>query len=71
MNHLLSKKSRLAALLAILMLSSATMLGLLWRFPLTTAAVTLAVLAAFAISARLARSIDVDMSELDAEQHSV
>ena len=71
MNHFSSKKSKVAALLAILTLSSVTMLLLLWRFPLTTAVVTLAVLMAFAISARLARSIDVEISDLDAEQRGV
>ncbi len=72
MKNLSSKKSKVAGLLSILTLSSVTMLVLLWRFPLTTAVVTLAVLVAFAISARLARSIDVDMSaDRDAEQRGV
>jgi hypothetical protein len=44
--------------LLILALSAATMLWLFWHYPLGTAIVTIAVLAALGISARLARSID-------------
>jgi hypothetical protein len=41
------------------------MLWLFWRFPLMTAIVTLGVFAALVVLARLARSIEVDMQDLD------
>ncbi len=47
------------AFLAILTISAGTMLWLFWRFPLTTAIVTLGVFAALGILAKLSRSIDV------------
>jgi hypothetical protein len=36
---------------------------LLWHHPVTTAIVTIVVFAAFAISARLARMVDTDLSD--------
>jgi len=51
--------------------SAGTMLWLFWRYPLTTAIVTLGVFAALAVLARLARSIDVDMKDLDRTEHSI
>jgi membrane protein implicated in regulation of membrane protease activity len=66
-----SKKTNVAAFIAILVLSATTMLVLFWRFPLLTGMVTLAVLAAFWISARLARSLEVEMSDLDSGEHTV
>jgi CHASE2 domain-containing sensor protein len=69
MNKTSSKKSNVIALLATIVLSSVTMLVLLWRFPVTTALITLAVLAAFGISARLARWIEVDRNDLDHSEH--
>jgi hypothetical protein len=53
------------AFLAILTVSAGTMLWLFWRFPLMTAIVTLGVFAALVVSARLARSIEVDMQDLE------
>jgi hypothetical protein len=53
------------AFLAILTVSAGTMLWLFWRFPLMTAIVTLGVFAALVVLARLARSIEVDMQDLD------
>jgi hypothetical protein len=53
------------AFLAILTVSAGTMLWLFWRFPLMTAIVTLSVFAALVVLARLARSIEVDMQDLD------
>jgi hypothetical protein len=41
------------------------MLWLFWRFPLTTAVITVGVFAVLGVLARLARSIDVDMTDLD------
>lgn len=55
-----AKRSNIFAFIGVLTLSSATMLWLFWRFPVGTCTVTFFVLAAFAISARLARAIDVD-----------
>jgi hypothetical protein len=61
----------IVAFLAILTVSAGTMLWLFWRFPLTTAIVTLGVFAALAVLARLARSIDGDMKELDRTEHGI
>jgi hypothetical protein len=44
------------------------MLWLLWRFPLTTALVTLGVFAVLGVLARLARLVDVDMDMDRTEQ---
>jgi hypothetical protein len=61
----------IVAFLAILTLSAGTMLWLFWRFPLTTAIVTLGVLAALGVLARLARSIDVELKDLERTEQSV
>lgn len=58
------------AFIAVLTVSAGTMLYLFWRFPLTTAVVTLAILAALGVLARLARSID-EMKDLDRNEQSV
>ena len=61
-----SQKSKIAAFLAVLMVSSAIMVALFWLFPLTTAVVTLGLLALLFVSARLARAIDAaDISEVE------
>ena len=61
-----SKKSKIAAFLAVLIVSSAIMVALFWLFPLTTAVVTLGLLALLFVSARLARAIDVaEISEIE------
>lgn len=59
------------AFLAILTVSAGTMLWLFWRFPLTTAIVTLGVFTALGILAKLSRSIDVEMKELDRTKQGV
>jgi hypothetical protein len=59
------------AFLAILTVSAGTMLWLFWRFPLMTAIVTLGVFAALVVLARLARSHDVDMQDLDRTEQGV
>jgi hypothetical protein len=59
------------AFLAIVTVSAGTMLWLFWRFPLMTAIVTLGVFAALVVLARLARSLDVDMQDLDRTEQSV
>ena len=58
-------RTNIALLLVILALSAATMVWLFWHYPVITSLVTLAVLLALGVSARLARSIDTsDLSEL-------
>lgn len=66
-----SARIGIVAFLAILTVSAGTMLWLFWRFPLMTAIVTLGVFAALVVLARLARSIDVDMQDLDRTERSV
>ncbi len=59
-------RANILVFLAVLALSSLTMIWLFWHYPLKTAVVTIAVLAALGVSARLARSIETDYnSELD------
>jgi CHASE2 domain-containing sensor protein len=60
-----SSRMNIVAFLVIVTLSAGTMLWLFWRFPLMTAVVTLGVFAVLGILARLARSIDVDLQDLD------
>jgi len=50
-----SKRSKVAAFLAILVISAATMIVLFWLFPLTTAVVALGLFALLGLSARLAQ----------------
>jgi uncharacterized integral membrane protein len=66
-----SARMGILAFLAILTVSAATMLWLFWRFPLPTALVTLGVLAMLGVSARLARSIDVELKDLDRTEPSI
>ena len=66
-----SARMGIVAFLAILTVSAGTMLWLFWRFPLMTAIVTLAVFAALVVLARLARSIEVDIQDLDRTEQSV
>lgn len=56
-------RTNVVGFLAVITLSSATMLWLFWHHPVKTAIVTIVVLAAFALSARLAQMVDTDMSE--------
>ena len=60
-----SSRMNIVAFLAIVTLSAGTMLWLFWRFPLMTAVITVAVFVGLAVLARLARSIDVDLQDLD------
>jgi hypothetical protein len=53
-------RTNILGLIAIVVLSSATMLWLFWHFPRSTGIATIAILSAFGISARLARSFDTD-----------
>jgi 4-hydroxybenzoate polyprenyltransferase len=66
-----SARMSVLAFLAILTLSAATMLWLFWRFPLPTAIITLGVLAALGVLARLARSVDVELKDLDRTEQSI
>ena len=60
------KRTNVFGFLTILVLSSGLMIWMLWHFPLVTGVVTLAVWSAFAVSARLARSIEPEsLSDLD------
>jgi len=60
-----SSRMGIVAFFATVTISAATMLWLFWRFPLMTAIVTLGVLAILGVLAKLARSIDVDLTDRD------
>jgi uncharacterized integral membrane protein len=66
-----SARMGILAFLAILTVSAATMLWLFWRFPLPTAVVTLGVLAVLGVSARLARSVEVELKDLDRTEQRI
>jgi hypothetical protein len=70
MSETSSARMGIVALVAILTVSAGIMLYLFWRFPLMTAIVTLGVLAALGILARLARSID-ELKDLDRTEQSI
>ncbi len=53
------------ALMFILGISTMTMVWLYWHYPLGTSLATLAVLAVLGVSARLARSVEGETSELE------
>jgi hypothetical protein len=61
----------IVAFIAILTLSAATMLWLFWRFPLPTAIITVGMFLVLGVLVRLARSIDVDMTDLDPTKQRV
>ena len=65
-----SSRMGVAAFIAVLTVSAGTMLYLFWRFPLVTAVVTLGILAALGVLARLARSFD-EMKDLDRTEQSI
>jgi hypothetical protein len=66
------KRTNIFGFLSILALSSATMLWMLWRFPVGTGIATILVLSAFGVSARLARSIESEgLADLDHGNHRV
>ena len=58
MTHSFVAKSKILVFLAVVTLSSVTMLWLFWHHPVTTSLATLAVLTALGVSARLARSLE-------------
>jgi len=66
-----SARMNIVAFIAILTLSAGTMLWLFWRFPLMTAIITLGVFLGLSVLARLARLIDVDITDLDGTKQRV
>ena len=66
-----SARMSIVAFIAILTLSAGTMLWLFWRFPLLTAIITVGVFLVLGVLARLARSIDVDITDLDPTKQRV
>jgi hypothetical protein len=65
-----SSRIGVIAFVVVLTVSAGTMLYLFWRFPLVTAVVTLGVMAALGVLARLARSIE-EMKDMDRSEQSV
>ncbi len=66
-----SARMNIVAFIAILTLSAGSMLWLFWRFPLTTAIITVGVFLVVGVLARLARSIEVDITDLDRTKQRV
>jgi len=66
-----SLRMNIVAFLAIVTLSAGTMVWLFWRFPLMTAVITVGVFAGLGVLARLARSFDVDMQDLDRSKQRI
>jgi hypothetical protein len=60
MTHSSHARANIFVFLAVLAASALTMIWLFWHYPVKTLIVTVAVLSAFGISARLARSIETD-----------
>jgi hypothetical protein len=54
------KRTNIFGFLSVMVLSSATMVWMLWHFPIGTGIATVVVLSVYGVSARLARSIDSD-----------
>ena len=72
MTHSSHARANLVIFLAVVTLSALTMLWFFWHHPLKTLLVTIGVLAALGVSARLARSIDTDgSSEMDQGEQSI
>jgi hypothetical protein len=66
-----SSRMNIVAFIAILTLSAGTMLWLFWRFPLMTALITLGIFLGLGVLARLARWVDVDITDLDGTKQRV
>jgi hypothetical protein len=72
MSDVAHTRANIALLIAILTLSATTMVWLFWHYPVITALVTIAVLAALGVSARLARSVDgTELSEMQRRNQGV
>jgi hypothetical protein len=66
MTNSAQKRTNILGFLSTLVLSSATMVWMLWHFPVGTGIATVLVLSVFAVSARLARLIEGDgLSDLE------
>ena len=65
------KRSKILGLLCIVVLSSTLMLWMFWHFPLATSITTFIVLTALGLSARLARWVDTDLSEMERRKQQV
>jgi len=66
-----SARMSIVAFIAILTLSAGTMLWLFWRFPLPTAIIAVGAFVVLGVLVRLARSLDVDMTDLDPTKQRV
>jgi len=65
MNHSAQQRTtNIVGFLAVIGLSAGSMLWLFWHYPVKTTIVTLLVLAAFGLSARLARLVDTDIADM-------
>lgn len=71
MTNGLRARRNIAALWTILALSAVTMIWLFWRHPVITGLATIGILAVLGVSARLARSVDTDMNEMNNGNRSV
>jgi hypothetical protein len=60
-----SKRVQFTLLVAVLMLSSMTMIWLFWRFLLSTCMGTVVIMAIFLRCAHFARSFDLDVAAAD------
>jgi hypothetical protein len=60
-----SKRIQITVLVAVLMLSSITMVWLFWRFPLLTCIGTMVILGNLLRCAHFARSLDLDLAAPD------
>jgi hypothetical protein len=60
-----SKKSKFAALCAVIALSSLTMLELLWRFPIPTCIASVVLLGCLLHCARTARLLELALGPMD------
>ena len=58
-------RATIVLFLAILALSAVTMIWLFWHYPRVTGIATVIVLAGLYISARLARSMDTELPDLE------
>jgi len=56
-------RTNIVVFLGVLSLSALTMIWLFWHYPLKTSIATIVILAIFAVSAKLARSIDTESEE--------
>ena len=72
MAHSSHARADIVAFIAILALSALTMVWLFWHHPVKTLIATVAVLAAFGVSARLARSVESESgAELDHSEQRI